>query len=62
MPPTYLIPKIWLPLLHDFREYLAYRSVYKGYFDTSLPDYKMKSLLYLLDMPDCGDIVANWWS
>ena len=48
--------------MHDFREYFAYKSVCKGFFDSTLPDYKMKSLLDMLDMPECGDQIANWWN
>ncbi|CAK66553.1 unnamed protein product (macronuclear) [Paramecium tetraurelia] len=62
LPQSYLLPKTWLQLMHDFREYFAYRSVCQGFFDSGLPDYKMKSLLDMLDMPECGDQIANWWN
>ncbi|CAD8127090.1 unnamed protein product [Paramecium sonneborni] len=62
LPQSYLLPKSWLQLMHDFREYFAYRSVCQGFFDSGLPDYKMKSLLDLLDMAECGDQITNWWN
>lgn len=41
------------------REYIAYRSVKKGELDEHLrADFKIKSFLTLMNIPDCGDILT----
>jgi hypothetical protein len=44
------------------REYIAYRSVRLGVLDESLRgDFRLKSFLTVMNVPDCGDIIAPWW-
>jgi len=42
-----------------FREYVAYRSVRNGELDENLKaDYRIKSFLGIMNVPDCGDVIA----
>lgn len=63
MPRTCIVHKSSLPVLKSYREYFAYRSICKGYIDTSLvTDQTIRTFLNCMDHEMLFQLAKQIWA
>ena len=63
MPKMCVVNKSSLPILKSYREFFAYKSIYKGYVDTSLVNNQLiRTFLNCMDCELLFAQVKKFWS